>query len=55
MEVRPRHVTGGEAGDRMGGARRWRFNMSGGSVVVVQKLGFKFFGGGGEFQRHIWL
>jgi hypothetical protein len=40
-------VTGGEAGDRVDGVRRWRFNTGGGSVVVVvSKLGFRFFRGG---------
>jgi hypothetical protein len=39
-------VTGGEAGDGVDGVRRWWFNTGGGSVVVVSKLGFRFFRGG---------
>jgi hypothetical protein len=44
--VRWQHVTGDEAGDRVDGVRRWRFNTGGDSVVVVSKLGFRFFRGG---------
>jgi hypothetical protein len=46
IEVWWRHVTGSEAGNGVDGVRRWRFNTGGGSVVVVSKLGFRFFRGG---------